>query len=424
MNTPLKTLHIGLCILSLWLLPNLMYAQTGTTYSTKTYKQNIASLRIRKSNATKLERPILTLNEDEFLEISFDELSHTTHQYTYTLLHLDADWTLSSLSSTDYLQGFTTQDITDYEYSLNTQQLYTHYRLSFPNEDMVPTLSGNYAIVIYEDNDINNVVATACFSIVEPIVHTKTVLRGNTDIELNGRYQQLDIDLYTDGIQWTQPTDFILVVTQNNRKDNLVFNPKPTYIENNRLRYINNKNLIFEGGNEYRYFDIASVYYMGNNVDNIYFDHTYYHAFLLPSENTAHTPYTTMFDSNGQFVINAERTDEDDTEADYMWVHFLLPKDLPFIDGDVYVGGDVFFNELSSSNKMQYDREHKCYTLSHYIKQGGYDFQYWFVPSYTHNVTTQRIEGSHYETQNEYTVYVYYRPFGALYDQLISVQRL
>lgn len=403
----------------------LAWAKENTTvYRTQTCKQDIASLRIRFKDASTLERPILQLNSEEVLEISFDQLSHNLHQYTYTLLHLNADWTPSSLSSTDYLQGFTSLDITDYQTSVNTQQLYTHYQLEFPNDDMKPKLSGNYAIIIYEDNDPQNIIATACFAIVDPQIHTSTELRGNTNIELYGRYQQLDIDLYTDNITWTQTSDFLLVVQQNNRWDNLVFNPKPTYVEAKRLRFINQRDLIFEGGNEYRYFDIASTYYMGNNVDKIEFDHNFYHAFLFPSENLADAAYSAQYDSNGQFVINAEKTDYDDTDADYMWVHFFLPQPQPFLNGEVYIGGDMFFNLFSQSNKMQYDPAHHCYTLSCYLKQGGYDFQYWLLPYKSNKATTLPIEGSHYETHNEYTVYVYYRPFGALYDQLISVQRL
>ena len=420
-----KTHHIiALTLLLLSFAYPLFARNESTVYRTQTFKPDIASLRIRLKDASTLERPILHLNGDEVLEISFDQLSHSLHQYSYTLIHLNADWKPSALSSTDYLQGFTTLDITDYETSLNTQQLYTHYQLEFPNDDMTPKVSGNYAIIIYEDNDPENVIATVCFSIVDPQVHTKITLRGNTDTELYGHYQQLDIDLYTDGIQWTQTSDFLLVVQQNNRWDNRVFNPKPTYVEANRLRFINQRGLIFEGGNEYRYFDLASTYYMGNNVDKIYFDHNFYHAFLFPSENLSDVSYTAQYDSNGQFVINAERTDYDDTEADYMWVHFILPQAIPFSKGEVYVGGDVFFNKLTPRNKMQYDNEHKCYTLSCFLKQGGYDFQYWYVPYNSRKATTLPIEGSHYETQNEYRVYVYYRPFGALYDQLICVEQL
>ena len=33
-------------------------------------------------------------------------------------------------------------------------------------------------------------------------------------------------------------------------------------------------------------------------------------------------------------------------------------------------------------------------------------------------------EGNWYETENQYTILIYYRPFGARYDQLIGVKSL
>ena len=394
------------------------YAQT--VYRTEVKNPDVRSLRIRYEGNTTLQRPILTLGTDETLEISFDELSHNTHNYTYTLLHLNADRTESSLSSVEYLAGFPTADITDYDYSLNTQQLYTHYRFTFPNEEMQPKISGNYALKIYEDGDQEKVVAYACFAVVEPKTGIEVTVRHNTDIELSGRYQQLDIDVLTQGIGMKNPDEIKVVVRQNNRTDNEVFNPKPSYVESQRLRYMNHKQLIFEGGNEYRHFDISSVYFMGNNVDYIRFDQRYYQAFLFPDENRSTTPYLSDFDTNGQFVINAERTEDDDYEADYMWVHFFLPEQSPWFDGSVYIGGDLFGNQLLPTNRMQYDNQHQTYFFTAYLKQGAYDYQYWFKPKQSNTATLLRTEGSHWQTQNEYTIYVYYRPFGGRYDQLVG----
>lgn len=391
-----------------------------TIYRTEVKNPDVRSLRIRYEGNATLQRPILTLGTDETLEISFDELSHNTHNYTYTLLHLNADRTESSLSSVEYLAGFPTADITDYDYSLNTQQLYTHYRFTFPNEEMQPKISGNYALKIYEDGDPKKVVAYACFAVVEPKTGIEVTVRHNTDIELSGRYQQLDIDVQTQGIGMKNPDEIKVVVRQNNRTDNEVFNPKPSYVESQRLRYMNHKQLIFEGGNEYRHFDISSVYFMGNNVDYIRFDQRYYQAFLFSDENRSTTPYLSDFDTNGQFVINAERTDDDDYEADYMWVHFFLPEQSPWFDGSVYIGGDLFGNQLLPTNRMQYDNQHQTYFFTAYLKQGAYDYQYWFKPKQSNTATLLRTEGSHWQTQNEYTIYVYYRPFGGRYDQLVG----
>ncbi len=401
---------------------SLIYAH-GQAIHTAILKPNVRTLQMQFADNETLQRPFLQLNGEDVLEISFDELSHNTKNYTYTVLHLNADYTPSELQSFEYLKGFTTADITDYDYSLNTQQLYTHYRFTFPNEDMQPLVSGNYAIKIYEDGDPDNVVAYQTFCVVDPQVGISAKIRGNTDIELSGRYQQLDIDVNTSALNITDPSYIKLFVQQNSRWDNSVFAPRPTYVESNRLRYINNRQLIFEGGNEFRRFDIASVYFMGEGVDKIDFDHNYYNAFLFPDENNATRPYTTELDANGQYVINAERTDDDDYEADYMWVHFLLPQSTPWLDGTLYVAGDLTYNLLTPTNRMQYDETHKCYFLALYLKQGGYDYQYLFRPKNA-PATTFRTEGSHWQTQNEYTIYVYYRPFSGRYDQLIGLQRL
>ncbi len=414
-----------------WLLA--LSAVCAQTIHTAVLKPNVHTLRMCYLDDETLQRPFLKLGGEEVLEISFDELSHTTHNYTYTILHLNADYTPSDLQSYEYLGGFTTADITDYEYSLNTQQLYTHYRFTFPNEDMWPIVSGNYAIKIYEDGDPNNVVAYQTFCVVDPQISVSAKLRTNTDIELSGRYQQLDIDVNTHNLRLTDPQQVKILVQQNARWDNAVYNPRPTYIEGDRLRFINQRQLIFEAGNEYRRFDIASVYFMGYGVDRISFDQHYYNAFLYPAENNANRPYVTEIDADGQYVINAERTEYDDTEADYMWVHFILPEATQWLDGTLYVNGDLTYNQLTPINRMQYDETNRCYYLALYLKQGGYEYQYLFRPSsrMARNASrtslpasTFRTEGSHWQTQNEYTVYVYYRPFGARYDQLISLQRV
>ncbi len=397
----------------------------GTSYQTCVIGDNIKTLRIRYAGSNMPERPIINLNGEDILEISFDELSHTNHQYSYTLLHLNADWTESGLMSTEYVDGFTTADITDYEYSLNTQQLYTHYRFELPNEDMHIKASGNYAVKIYEDGDIDNVVAYACFSVSEQTTDIKVNLRHNTDIELSGRYQQLDIDVSTEGLRLTNPREEIHVyVYQNGRQDNMVSKLVPTYIESNRLRYMNQRQLIFEGGNEYRHFDINSVYILGYGVNKVEFDREYYHAFLFEDETDPTLPYTTAPDANGQYVINAERTDYDDTEGEYMWVHFFMPKSSPWFDGSVYILGDICQNRLDATSRMEYDNEHKAYYKSLYLKQGAYDYEYVFVPKWATKGSLLRTEGSYWQTSNEYTVYVYYRSFGSRGDRLTGVYKV
>ena len=383
-----------------------------------------------------INRPYLVLpesgiidgsDEQNTLEISFDEMSHDIHQYSYRVLHCNMDWTESDISSYEYLDGFTTADVIDYEQSMNTQQAYTHYWFTFPNADMQLKASGNYVVQVYEDGDQEQVVAEVCFAVVEPIVGIEAKIRANTDIELNGRYQQLDIDVLTKALNMRDAQDVKIVVRQNGRIDNQVVLEKPTYVEPNRLRYVNQKALIFEGGNEFRHFDTYSTYYAGYHVDMIDYVQGEYHALLDIDEvrgtiskkaGRQGTPYLTEADANGQWLVNCEKTDYVDTDAEYMWVHFCLPVDQPLM-APVYVGGDLFDNDYSADNMMQYDANNKCYYLYAYLKQGGYNYMYYTLDN--KKMSLLPLEGSHWQTQNEYSVWVYYRPFGARYDRLVGV---
>lgn len=427
-----RILSILICV-SASLMVSAQYA-TGILHS------DVYTLRSRYVDAGGvLERPYLVLEDgiidgsdpSNTLEISFDELSHDARMYSYTVLHLNSDWTPSGLNSYEYLRGYTTADIDDYALSINTQQSYTNYRFTFPHDDMQLLVSGNYVLLIYEDGDEQNVVAQVCFSVVEPLAGIEVKQRGNTDKEYNGRYQQLDIDVNTTNLDIRSPQDIKLVVRQNNRLDNEVVMTKPTYVEPHRLRYVNQSSLIFEGGNEFRHFDTYSTYYAGYHVDKIRYSQGEYHAILELDEERGimssgagreGLPYLTENDANGQWVVNCEKSDEVDTDAEYMWVHFYLPVRQPIMNGHVFVGGELFDNQYTAKNRMEYDADQKCYYLSAYLKQGGYDYMYYVAGK--EGVTTLPLEGSHWQTQNEYGIYVYYRPFGGRYDQLVGYKRL
>ena len=380
-----------------------LWAQTHV----RVFNEQIRTLRVA--------REVLVLDELEPLHISFDEMSHDVHFYTYSVEMLNSD-----LLSGEYLTGFTTKDISEYEHSMNTSREYTHYWFDFPNEDMTLTKSGQYRLTIYEDGDKDKKIAEVDFCVVEPLVKIDAKVRANTDIEYNGRYQQLDIDVALNTEESVQnPDNYYMVVTQNNRLDNAVMLRRPTFVDSKRLRYINCKDLIFEGGNEYHHFDAFSCFYAGHGIDRVYHELGDYHAPLFADELTK-GQYIHEFDSNGRYVVNAERTSDADVEAEYMWVHWTLPMEQPFFDGALYVGGELFGNELSLKNRMQYDNQAQCYWLTALVKQGGYDYQYWFVPK-NQKTTTQRVDGSYWQTENEYAIYVWWRPFGARYDRLVGV---
>lgn len=433
-------MKIKTTILTIWLfivswLPMDAAAQVySTSIISPSASSGIHTLMVRDMNATEpysVQNPVWVLGDTEQrFEISFDELSHDPHSYSYTLKMLNADGSLASLSPNEYIDGANYVDIADQELSFNTQQLYTHYRFQFPSDEMRPLLSGNYALIIYEDGREDQLRAIVRLAVVEPKVSIRCNLTYNTAIELSGRYQQLDIDVQTSGVQMQNPDEIKLVVEQNGRTDNRAFAPRPTFISPGTLTWTNCRSLIFEGGNEYRRLDIGSEYLMGVGVDQVRFDHAQqaYHAYLFPSDNLSGVTYQTEPDMDGAYIVNRERSSDDDIEADYMWVHFFFPAENPWLDGTLYVLGDAWFNQLVLATRMRYEVDSKAYIYSCYLKQGGYNWQYAFLTKSAREkhlgATLERTEGSHWQTRNTYRIFVYHRPFGSRSDRLIGYKEI
>ena len=392
-------------------------------YRTQIFKPNIKTLQIGLVGV-KMSLPIMEHNGKDVLEVSFDEMSHNSHSYAYKVFHCNADWTLSGLNSNEYLGGYTTANITDFARSVNATYQYTHYTFQLPNSDMSFKVSGNYVVQIYEDNQTENPIAQACFSLVEPRVTITGKVRGNTDTELSGRLQQIDFEVILNGYQVRDASQELkVVVRQNNRIDNQFTDVQPTYLAGSKLSYVNNKSLIFEGGYEYHRFDISSVYAAGEGVADIKYTNPHYDAFLNDNKIQTSRIYSSEMDVNGKFIINVQNAKVDDNiGADYMVVHFNLPTKQPFFDGQLYLGGEFNYNLLNDAVRLKYDGKTESYVQTVLLKQGGYNYQYWFVPKGESKATVERVDGSFWQTGNEYTIYIYHRPWGERYDKLVGVK--
>jgi hypothetical protein len=117
-----------------------------------------------------MQMPVMNLRSSDVLNIGFDELSHNFHRYICRLEHCEADWTPSDgLFESDWLEGFNDLPIEDYENSLNTSVLYTHYDFSIPNKQCRLKMSGNYRLYIIDEEE-DEKVATVEFRVVDPQV--------------------------------------------------------------------------------------------------------------------------------------------------------------------------------------------------------------------------------------------------------------
>lgn len=364
--------------------------------------------------------PVVFLNSDDFIHITFDELTHEYNRYIYHITHCNADWTPSGLLEIDYLNGFNNNPIDDYQASFNTTMLYTHYWIRIPNENVQLTASGNYTLTVYRDDNPGVPVFKACFSVIDPQVKVSATVSSNTDIDTNESHQQVSFNINYQGYNITSPqSELKIQVFQNQRVDNMVTVTNPTFLSPGLLQYVHNQQLIFDAGNEYRRFEITDIHYPTLGVDKIEYFDPYYHAILFPGQPRKNYSYD--IDQNGRYLIRNNLDQDNNTQSDYMFVHFTLQMpQLP--GGNFFLQGEFTYDRFNTGNQLSYNEQDGAYEGVHLLKQGAYNYLYLFVPDGSTKGSTAQAAGNFYETENEYMILVYHRPFGGLYDKLIGMQ--
>ncbi|MDR2121038.1 MAG: DUF5103 domain-containing protein [Tannerella sp.] len=395
-----------------------LYAQD--VYRTEALSDRIKSFRMGVAGEL-ISAPFIELDGDDVLEVDFDVLNHSRGQYLYSVIHCNEDRTQSTLVQPEYMDGFQGMPIDDYAQAMTTTTHYTHFRLRLPNENMRFKVSGNYLLRICHEDAPDRPVLTARFFVYESLFDINATVRSNTDVSFNTAYQQLDfqIDCRKTPVAWPQ-TDLKVHVFRNNRADTEVTGIQPTHVADRKLSYEHIPALIFEGGNEYRRIEFLTHSYNGLGIAQIRYFNPYYHADVEIDNSRNNRAYLYDEDQNGRFFINCSRCDDPDTEADYYIVHFAYASE-PIPGGKLYLLGDFVQNRFDANSLMEYNPQTRRYEKAMLMKQGYYNYQYAFVPDGETQASVQPAEGSYFQTENEYTILVYYRPMGTRYDRLAGI---
>jgi hypothetical protein len=393
-------------------------------YEDWTYKPYIKTAQLHESTFD-ANPAILRFNGTEQLELSFDDLEADKKDYSIAFVHCDANWEPSNLMSSEFMNGFYEANILNFNFSTNTIQKYTHYSILFPQSNMQFSKTGNYMVFVYQDNDKEKIIITKRFMIYEDKVTVVANVRQAIGNDEQYEKQHIDFNIINSQYELTNPfTDMKVIITQNNRWDNAVNNIKPTFTEPRQLTYSLDDKSTFNGGNEFRFFDSRSLRTYTERVANITRDSSYtYHIELKTDELRTFKSYSFYNDLNGGFLIkNQDLATNPDLEADYAWIHFFLPYDTQ-TSGNFYVLGKLTEWRLNKSNRMTYNYKKMGYECDLFVKQGYYNYTYVFLADEKKAADETLSEGNHWETENDYTIYVYHRQRGTYYDQLVAIKR-
>jgi len=361
--------------------------------------------------------PIVRLGEK--LLLSFDDLNADGHTYSYKIEHCDLGWKKSDLSQSEYIDGFAEDRIRDYENSFNTLQPYTNYRLTIPNETTKLKISGNYLIAVL--NEEGEIVFKRRFVVYEPKVTVGIAVFKSRDISFFNTKQSVEFSINTPNMVLNNPSEEIIpVILQNNNWQNAIIGLKPQFFRGDQLLYKYNKETSFWAGNEFLYFDSKSIRNTSLNIANVELGENLYNTYLFTDQERRNQPYTLYPDVNGNYVIRTLSGENNNTDADYSWVYFSLRCSKNLEGKEVYVNGNFNNWQLNNDNKLKYNESLGLYETKLLLKQGFYNYQY-VTKEIDGTINNHDIDGSFYQTENDYTVLVYYKKFGSRYTKVIGV---
>ncbi len=361
--------------------------------------------------------PVFRLGEQ--FQLSFDDLFGTEEDYYYTIAQYNYNWTPTILSKNQYLNGTDNQRIQDYENSFNTLQIYSHYRLNFPNNYCQITKSGNYLVTIFNNN--REIVFTKKFIVYEDIVDVSMQVKRARNVADNKYKHNLDFSIKSNQILFQNPVQNVKVILlQNGKWDNAIVNIKPQYTIGNDLIFKYDKETQFFAGNEYLYFDNKEIRAATNTIARVDSNSGLYSPHLYTDTARKYKSYTFYPDINGNYKVRNLTAQNNEVEADYSWVYFtLFSIDSP-ANTNIYVTGMFNNNTLSPENKMDYNAAKGIFEKAILIKQGFTNYNYTILDSQNNISEKNAIDGNFYETENQYTSIVYYRQNGELYDRVIG----
>jgi type 9 secretion system plug protein len=400
------------------------YFEKGfTRYENYIYKSTIKTVRFEKAGL-ELTDPIFELGSNQSLILSFDDLDGDFKNYSYTLIHCDAAWRPSNLIENEYLTGFFEERVYDYRQSFNTLQPYTHYSVSVPGRDVRPKISGNFLLKLYEEGNPDEPVITRRMLIYEQLVGIQGYVKRATLAADRYTKHEIDFSIIHPALPVTNAfSEIKVVLMQNGRWDNAITDLKPLFLKDKELEYDYEEENTFYAGNEFRTFDIRTIRMQTQWVDRIIRAPGGYTAVLLKSKSRATKSYAIENDINGKFLVRYQEGQNSDLEGEYVHVKFILDHPV-MANGSFHVFGGLTDWGISNENKMTYNYDEEVYEALLYLKQGYYDYKYVFVEDGKSIIDETIIEGSHYETRNEYFILVYYRPVGGRFDRLVGFTRL
>ena len=407
-------------LLNLLLLFNVFAQQPD-----KIYMPNIHSVKLFIAG-NQDAYPIIKLNATMMMELHFDDLNANVKNYNYTYVLCDADWAAVDLSPFDFLQGFTQGRLSQYRASSVAKSKYIHYQALLPEQSCMPKVSGNYLLKVYLNGDTSKLAFTRRVLVLDNTISIGAKITQPFNTQLFHTHQKIQFTIDKTKLNVLNPQQQVkVVVLQNFRWDNAITGMQPTFMRGNSYEYNNDNNLVFPGGREYRWADLRSFRFQSERVDSADLNTTPFNVWLKPDPQRTNMRYVTYVDLNGAYEISATDVNNPWWQGDYANVHFtFVPQNLnEFANKKVYLIGELATGNCDNEEcELDYNSDKKIFEKTLLLKQGYYYYTYVTRNSNDKKTSTEAAdtEGNYSETENSYTILVYYRSLSDRADELVG----
>jgi len=415
---PVKKMTCLLLCLCLFCLPHITKAQLPDWV----YKSNIQSVRFHMYG-NQLSLPVYNMNSGDQVELHFDDMDADLKSYYYCLQLCDYDWKPLDLSPFLYTKGFTQTRVSTYRYSSIALTRYTHYSAILPDRGTTLTMSGNYLLKVYLDGDTSKLVFTRRLLVLEPRAAIKAQVLQPFSPQVARTHQKIAFTANITGINsFSAAQQVKVVILQNNRWDNSQRDIVPAFVRGNLLDYSSENSAIFPGGKEWRWLDLRSFRLQSDKVDSARYNKASTDIYLRTDRDLSAQRYVYFKDYNGMYMVETYETINPYSQGDYATVYFSLAgsngKEYPY--KDIYLNGQLTGYEFNDKTRMKFNAEKGVYECTAYLKQGYYNYTYVAVDRNNPDNRTD-LEGNYWETENNYTILMYYKSFTDRADRLIGV---
>ena len=390
------------------------------------YKPYIKTLQLyRYGNQQGL--PIYTLNSDEQIMLSFDDLEGSVKNYYYSYVLCDYDWQPVNVSPFDYIKGFTQNRISLYRQSSIAYTRYTHYQALLPDRNAaVPIRSGNYLLKVFLDGDPSKLVFTKRMYVLDQKATISAEVKQPFTPQLYSTHQKIKFTASVKDINTFSAAQQIkAVILQNNRWDNALKDIAPTFVRGNVLQYDSENIGIFPGGKEWRWLDLRSFRLQSDRVEDAKYSNSSTEIYLKPDVDRRGQRYQYFPDYNGMYNIVTYESINPFWQGDYATVHFSFapPGGVAYPEQDLFL--EAAFTGFARTEQwaMKYNASTQMYEGTAFLKQGYYNYAY-VLQDRANPAQAVELEGNYWETENSYTILLYYKSFTDRSHQLIGVAQL